>query len=263
MKTLFQGLALLVVTACLLSTNSADAGFQITLSANGFSSTIADGDADDDDSDANEIRLIEFEIGGAGTSGIIAEISTDTTNTPGGFTAFIVSNSSFTGTLNAGSTLEILINGTGFTSPTTPPALSAMQTSTYNPTPGGNAEVDWTAASYYDTSDTASTSLATVGTNIINFTDTDTGTINSDDSAVINSLSTTPYALNLYLEIDPTNDNSTFNLGSGGESTSADGTLELTPVPEPASMALLGLGGLLAGAGVMRRKRKTADELAV
>lgn len=53
--------------------------------------------------------------------------------------------------------------------------------------------------------------------------------------------------------------------GNRTYATGLDVTIDavrVTGVPEPASLALMGLGSLLAGCGVMRRKRKAAEELA-
>jgi len=51
-----------------------------------------------------------------------------------------------------------------------------------------------------------------------------------------------------------------FNLAAGGRKLISKDK-QISPIPEPASMALLGLGSLLAGFGVVRRKRKSAEEL--
>lgn len=230
-----------------LLTIPANASLQVTLTANGSSLTVVDGDGNDEDATANVIRFDALTVGSYTFSSHLT--ATNSSGTP--VLAFVESGTNeieFTGASGTGSTdIEIYASANDFTEPVTPPSLNALTSATFNRSAGGSQVVsDVEVESFLDTGNGLSDSPT--GSSIGNDSEGPlSNSIALEDSSVINSLSAN-YALNLLLKATVTGDDARID---------ADGTIELTPVPEPTMIVVwscLGLFGVLSSRRSARMK---------
>lgn len=239
--------ALLASLGGLTLSSTADAALQVTLTAGVSSTTITDGGAGDADGTVNKILVISETVGGYEFN-----VTLVTTNSPGGGgIAFLNAGTNEIIDVGGGATtVSIYANATGFTNPSSPPDVYVFSGSTaqfISGTPSGNtADVSYNA--YIDSTNALSTSAAgsLVGTGSDSIS-APGGNASLGDTQVY-TIAGTPYAINLELI-------AIFN--QAGSKLDLDGTVELNPVPEPATLAIWGLGAfgvLLAG----RARRKSA-----
>lgn len=253
MKNLTKLISLLSAAFCFSYPNLVDAGFQITLQANGSTETITDGGALDGDGTVDGIVVINRIVGGVTFSGA-AEATSNATNNADGIDiiAMLDADINIEGSLDAGASASILASASGFITPITPPAI-VVETSVTGTQVSGMGS-PYTTTVYLDTSNSLSTT--NVGTQIGIASDTSTtgfDQIGANTTALLPEQTVSPFALNLLVSLMNTTDSAqTYD-------TNFDGAAMLSHVPEPTSMAIMGLGTLLAGFGVRRRKRKMAE----
>ena len=232
----------------LLAANSADAGFQVTFGAGGSTTTIADGGVGDSDAASGRIGVGSVTVGGYTFTFTLAK-----TNTPGTDTLAFVNSS--TSEISGKGPTDIIIyaSADGFTSPSSPPDMRVLGGSTFQflEGTGSNDSATHSIRVFYDTSNAVSTSGS--GTLVGSASASGISTNSSLNTSEDHAFNTTPYALNLELKAKIT--------GSGDKVVDLDGSLDVVPTPEPASLTLfsLGLAGLF-GYGVRRRRRPDTQQ---
>lgn len=252
-------LPLIAVAAVFGWASSADAGFQITLRANGVDLTVTDnqaGPGGDDDSTVNTIQLLNRTVNGVTFSGSFTATNVNGTPT----LAFVdagVNQVGGTGPI----TFEIVASASGFTSPTGPLSAESGGTFQFKGDTSSTATGTFSLKAYLDQANTLATDDLTVDANTFLIGSASTGTLNGpngnenikDARGVTNNI--TPYSL-------------TFVLGGSMPTVGAtykvdvDGTLDVRPIPAPAGLVLLASGAPVLGLGlawVRRRKMQVKN----
>ncbi len=234
-----------ITIPCLLSNAEGGFSLQVTDVSTATTVTIADNGAGDLTADVNKILISQnvgsFEV--FATSGI--------TNTPGTTFAELINGvGSITNLTAQTRTLTLILSASDFTSPIGDVLQGIIASTGQFQNVAGTANI--MVSFFYDAGNAlfAETSLITsAGYSIAGPQGNQTV-----DAAGILLGATAPYALTLKINIEL----------SRNAKIDVDSTALLTAaVPEPTSLAILGLGGLLAGFGVARRKRQQAAELTV
>ncbi|HUE70464.1 MAG TPA: PEP-CTERM sorting domain-containing protein [Pirellulaceae bacterium] len=237
--------ALLASLGGLTLSSTADAGLQVTLTAGASSTTIIDGGAGDADGLANN----EIQVNSVTVGGYEFKVTLVATNSPGGGgIAFLDSGTNQIIDVGGGATtVSIFASANGFTDPSSPPDVYVFSGSTAqfnSATPNGNT-ADFSYNAYIDSTNGLSTSAAgdLVGTGSDSVSAPGNASVGETQ---VYTIAGTPYAINLALI-------ATFN--EAGSSLDLDGTVKLSPVPEPATLAIWGLGAMgVLVAGRFRRK---------
>jgi hypothetical protein len=235
-------LTALLAFVCLVAlARTSDAALQLTLTAGASSTTVVDGGAGDADGLVNNAIQVSTTVGG-----YTFNLAVASSNSPGGAISFVSTGTNFIEGTGA-TTVSIYANATGFTSPTGDVDVTTAATTQYlaGSTAGNTATV--TVNSYIDSLNGVSSSAtgSLVGTDSSSIVGP-LGNSALNDSQVATVAA--PYALNLELvaNIQSTNGTNRIDL---------DGTVLLSPVPEPATLAIWGLGAMgVLVAGRFRRK---------
>jgi len=251
---------LAIAAAVLAWAPRADAGFQVTLSANGSSVTISDGGAGDNDNTVdNTISIFSQNVGGYNFVFVLTA-----TNTPnvGGEISFVNNSVGAITNVSGGSTpttVSIYASANGFVSPTAPPPLTASTNGTIqylSPTPS-NQQANVSVMSYYDQSNVLSTTAlgsTLMGSDSATITNnaTQKNAILSDVQGV--AMLASPYTINLLLSADLLQTTSRDDSPTSFTRIDLDGTVELSAVPEPSGLVAT-LAGLPVLGGYWLRRR--------
>jgi len=242
----------------------ADAAFQVTLTANGMSDTVEDGEAgfDSDGMVNGEIQITSLTVGGYQFT-----FTLSSNNSPGTQTlSFVDATTARVQNVSGGTgstTVSIYASAPGFVLPTPLADATTSGTIAYlAQTPDGSVADPVTIESYIDTTNAMST--VPTGTKI---GEAD-GSIQAGVDPVVsllskstnNTASPTPYTLNLLLSAfltSPTERPAGGNTNSVQTTIDLDGSVELSNVvPEPSTLAMAVLGLPLLGVGAYRRMRR-------
>jgi len=246
-KSCFAFLGALLVLA-LGQVRTAEAGFQVTIIVDVLpETTIVDNGAGDLDPTVNKIQFLNEVVGAYTFSGHLS--ATNTSGTP---TLSFVSSGTNLISGTGPATVRVVASANDFTAPTTPPDLVAISGSTAQFQAGttNTNEADVSYNAYVNANNLLATTLpggTLIGSDGATIA-APAGNANLSDSQVITSLGA-PYAIHLEL-IAELNDTGTNNID-------LDGSVEISPVPEPTTMAIWSLiGGIGAVAGWRRSRRK-------
>lgn len=256
MSKSLAGLMAVAAAVVLGGAPKAEAGFQVTFMVDGAFHTVVDGGGDDVNGAAGKITVLGVSVGGYSFNVTLA-----TTNSPtgGGTISFVESGTNeIINDLGGatGAVIRIVASANGFTAPTAPPPLNAISGSTAQFLAGSNTG-NSAAISYVanagpgntlqdNTNFGTGTLIGSGGPTLISAPGGNTNLSDTDSIAILSA----PYSLSLVLTADFSDTN------SGVNRIDLDGTLELTAVPEPSTLAAAAAGLPLLGAFWLRRKSR-------
>ncbi len=240
-----------MMIGCTAATSEAAFSLRVIDQGAATTVTIDDGGAGDELAAVNEIRF-----NGTVGSFTISDFRGET-NTPGADTAFLIDSTfAIRNTGAVSNTITLLVSATGFTSPDPAPLMGFLASTVQFLSGTSNPATASATIRFYGSDDGTATGLfkedILITTNLSNIA-APNGNDNKNSNGIFDGI-TIPYSLTLRIDV----------VLSAGARIDVDSTARIEHfVPEPTSMAILGLGGLLAGFGVARRKRKQAAELTV
>jgi len=223
----------------------ADASLQVTLTAGASSTTIVDGGAGDSDATVNQIINISTIVGGYNF--LVTLVTSNSPGTP--LLAFLNGATNSISDVGGGaSTVSVYASANGYTAPTSFVVAQSGSTAQFlSPTPSGNtATVSYSAL--IDPSDLMTTVPSGFAVGGGSAVITQPGSNNAALSSSSAGVPPPAYALNLFLSA---------TLDQGGSTIDLDGQVSLSAVPEPATVvvwSLLGILGAVVGRKIARQR---------